>query len=307
MSKAGAKTRDQPGPGESIPQTLRQLVRGIAGGLLLGLPPIFTMEMWVHGFMLESWKIVALIAFTFAIVIGYNAFSGFRLERTWPDLIVDSVETMGIAAVVSAVALLLLARIDPGIGLHAAVGKIGLQMIPVSLGVSLAGSQLADPEDEGEEAADLGSPVGAAGKIGAYGRLLVAAGAALFLSLNIAPTEETMFLVVSMTWWLLILIVFASLLMSYAIVFYADFRGGRKSAVGDNPLDRPLTETIVAYAVSLLVSALLVWAFGRTEGTTAFVIVAQIVLLGVVAAFGSAAGRLLLGGGPAEESGGPSQ
>lgn len=303
MSKLRKRSRETPGPGESVSQSIRQLVRGIAGGLLLGLPPLFTMEMWFQGFLLESWKIVALIAVTFAIVVGYSSVSGFRHERTWPDLLIDSVQTMGIAAIVSAVALLLLGRIDPGIGLRDAIGKIGLQMIPVSLGVSLAGSQLADPEDDGEEAADLGSSLGDAAEAGPYGRLLVAAGAALFLSLNIAPTEETIFLVVDAAWWLLIIIVGASLLMSYAIVFYADFRGGRRSMRGgDSPLGQPFTETIVAYAVSLLVSALLVWAFGYTEGTTAFVIVAQIVLLGVVAAFGGAAGRLLLGNGQATES-----
>lgn len=302
MSNRRKRPRETPGPGESVSQTIRQLVRGIAGGLLLGLPPLFTMEMWFQGFLLESWKIVVLIVVTFAIVVGYSSVCGFRRERTWPDLLIDSVQTMGIAAIVSAIALLLLGRIDPGVGLREAIGKIGLQMIPVSLGVSLAGSQLADPEDDGEEAADLGSEVGEVAEAGPYGRLLVAAGAALFLSLNIAPTEENIFIVVDAAWWLLVLIVLASLAMSYAIVFYADFRGGRSVAGGDSPLDHPLPETIVAYAVSLLVSALLVWAFGRTEGTTAFVIVAQIVLLGVVAAFGGAAGRLLLGSGQQQES-----
>ena len=283
--------------------TLRQLTRGIAGGLLLGLPPLFTMEMWFHGFLLDEWRILVLILFTFVIVVGYSAYSGFRRERSWPELLIDSLATMGIAAVVAAVALWLLGRIDPGTGLGDAIGKVGLQMIPVSLGVSLAGAQLADPEDDGEEAADLGAVMTKALPVGAYGRFFVAAGAALFLSLNIAPTEETVFLATGARWWGLVLVVLASLLMSYAIVFYADFRGGRNPGRrGDSPLDHPLTETVVAYALSLLVSALLVWAFGRTENTPAYPIVAQVVLLGVVAAFGGAAGRLLLGGGAAEES-----
>jgi putative integral membrane protein (TIGR02587 family) len=297
MTHSRTRPRETPGPGESIPQTIRQLVRGIAGGLLLGLPPLFTMEMWIQGALLESWKIAVLIVFTFALVVGYSAFSGFRRERTWPDLLLDSVATMGIAAVVSAVALLLLGRIDPGTGLRDAIGKIGLQMIPISLGVSLAGAQLADPEDDGEDAADVGSSISDAAQVGAVGRLLIAAGAALFLSLNIAPTEETVFLAVEAGWWLLLLIIFASLAMSYAIVFYADFRGGRSKGGGDSPLDHPVTETLAAYGVSLLVSALLVWAFAQTEGKSARVIVAQVTLLGVVAAFGGAAGRLLLGGG----------
>lgn len=303
MSAARKRPRVSTGPGESPATTLRQLVRGIAGGLLLGLPPLFTMEMWFQGFMMDERKIVALILFTFVIVIGYSAFSGFRREQSWLDLVIDSIATMGVAAVVSAVALWLLGRIDPGIGLGDAIGKIGLQMIPVSLGVSLAGAQLADPEDEGEEAADLGSTMTRSMHVGPWGRLSVVVGAALFLSLNIAPTEETIFLAVGATWWGLVLVVLASLLMSYAIVFYADFRGGRKSGrTGDSPLDHPLTETIVACALSLLVSGLLVWSFGRTGGTRVQPVLAQVVLLGVVAAFGGAAGRLLLGGGASDEA-----
>ena len=302
MSTPRRRARKQTGPCESPATSLRQLVRGIAGGLLLGLPPLFTMEMWFHGFLLDSWKLVVLIAFTFVIVVGYSAFCGFRRERTWTDLIIDSIETMGVAAVVAALALWLLGRIHPGTGLRDAIGKIGLQMIPISLGVSLAGAQLADPEDRGEEAADFGTSMNRSVNIGPYGRFFVVLGAALFLALNIAPTEETIFLAVGASWWLLVLIVFASMLMSYAIVFYADFRGGRGRAVGDSPLDHPLTETIVAYALSLLVSVLLLWSFGFTEGKTVFLIVAQTVLLGVVSAFGGAAGRLLLGDGASRET-----
>ncbi len=67
--------------------------------------------------------------------------------------------------------------------------------------------------------------------------------------------------------------------------------------VGDSPMDHPITETVAAYVVSLLVSLLLLWAFGRTDGASWTAIVGQIVMLGIVASFGAAAGRLLVGGG----------
>ena len=56
---------------------------------------------------------------------------------------------------------------------------------------------------------------------------------------------------------------------------------------------------MAAYAVSLLVSVLLLWAFGRTDGVAPLEIVAQAVMLAVLASFGAAAGRLLVGSGPA--------
>jgi uncharacterized membrane protein len=88
----------------------------------------------------------------------------------------------------------------------------------------------------------------------------------------------------------------ASLAMTFAIVFYADFRGGRSLDPGDGPLERPVPETVAAYAVSLLVSLLLLWAFGRTDGVALPVILGQMVMLALVASFGAAAGRLLVGG-----------
>jgi hypothetical protein len=103
--------------------------------------------------------------------------------------------------------------------------------------------------------------------------------------------------------------------MSLAIVFHAEFRGGRGSGRrrggdddgdggretlrGSGPLDTPLGETVAAYAISLAVSVVLLWSFGLTDGAGPAAIVAMTVVLGFVASFGAAAGRLLLGGGEA--------
>ena len=62
---------------------------------------------------------------------------------------------------------------------------------------------------------------------GVFGRLFIGAGGALLFALNIAPTEEPVLLGVEAEWWLVLLVVPASLAMTFAIVFLADFRGGR--------------------------------------------------------------------------------
>lgn len=283
-------------PDISVRETTRDMVRAAGGGLLIGLPLLFTLEMWSHSFLLPSWKIVILLGMGFVVVVGYSAVSGFRRDRTWGQLLIDSVETMGIAAVVAAAAMLLLGRIGIETGLRDAVGKIALEMIPVAFGVSLAGSQLVSPGDDAEEEEDEGSTLSDAG-VGAFGRLFISAGGALLFALTVAPTEEPVLLGVEAEWWLVLLVIPATLLMTFAIVFYADFRGGRSMDVGDSPLDHPITETVAAYVVSLLVSLLLLWAFGRTDGASWTAIVGQIVMLGIVASFGAAAGRLLVGGG----------
>ena len=285
-----------------VRQTATDLARAAGGGLLIGLPLLFTMEMWDHSFLLPSWKIVVLVVLAFVVVIGYTAVSGFRRDRTWGELLIDSVETLGIAAVVSAVALLLLGRIGPETGLRDAIGKIALEMIPVAFGASLASTQLAGA-DNGDESHEQGSAIADGAGVGASGRLFIAAGGALLFALNIAPTEEPVLLGIEVDWWLLLLLVPASLAVTFTIVFLADFRGGRSLDIGDSPLDRPLTETLAAYAVSVLVTLLLLWAFGRTDGVSWSAIAGEVVVLALVASFGAAAGRLLVGGQSRSQSG----
>lgn len=278
-----------------VEQTAQDLLRAVGGGLLVGLPLLFTMEMWFHSFLLPSWKIVVLLAVSFVVVIGYSAVSGFRRERSWRELLVDSLETMGIAVIVSAVAMLLLGRIGPDVGLRDAIGKVALEAIPVAFGVSLASSQLAAPgDDDGDE---QGSVAGDSAGVGPFGRLMVAAGGALLFALNVAPTEEPVLLGVEAPWWLVILVAVATLAMTSAIVFYSDFRGGRSAGQPDGPLSGAISETLAAYAVSLVVSLLLLWAFGRTDGVSLGAIAGMTVMLAVLASFGAAAGRLLVGGG----------
>ncbi len=281
---------------DDVRQTAQDLLRAVGGGLLVGLPLLFTMEMWFHSFLLSSWKIVVLLLISFLVVIGYSAVIGFRRERTWTELLVDSLETMGIAIVVATVALLLLGRIGADVSLRDMVGKVALEAIPIAFGVSLAGSQLAAPGDDSDAGQEEQGSVAADGaEIGPFSRLVVAAGGALLFALNVAPTEEPMLLGVEAAWGLLVLVVLASLAMTLAIVFYADFRGGRSHPGDGRLLDRPATETLAAYAVSLLVSYVLLWSFGRTDGVSLAAIAGQTVMLAIVASFGAAAGRLLVG------------
>lgn len=297
MGQAGKRSVTRQQGNDSASQSAQDLVRAAGGGLLIGLPLLFTMEMWWHGFLLPYWKILVLLGVAFIIVIGYSALSGFRRDRSLVQLLVDSVETMGLAAVVATLALLALGRIGPDTGLREAVGKVALQMIPIAFGASLAATQLADP---GEDDPDTGSSAGDGAAVGTVGRLFVAAGAALLFALNVAATEEPMLLGIEAGPWLLLGVMAGSYLVTLAIVFYADFRGGRSVPVGDGVLSGPFTETAAAYAISLVVSLLLLWSFGRTEGMGASAVIGQVVMLGVVASFGAAAGRLLVGSGEAE-------
>lgn len=287
MSRQGGGDRRSAG------ESAQNLIRATGGGLLIGLPLLFTQELWYHGFVIHPLKILVLLGVAFVVVVGYNVTSGFREDSSFFEVLVDSVEAMGLGILVALVALFLLGRLDADMSLREVVGKVALEAIPIAFGASLARSQLASDEDGSDDESEAGR------SIGPFGRLFVAAGGALLFSLNVAPTEEPVLLGIEAEWWLLLLIMVTSILLTFALVFYADFRGGRPARPGDSAMDHPLSETLAAYAISLGVSLLLFWSFDRTEGTGLGAIMGMTVVLAFVASMGAAVGRLLVGGGEA--------
>ncbi len=135
--------------------------------------------------------------------------------------------------------------------------------------------------------------------MGPLARLFVAAGGALFFALNVAPTQEPMMLGIEASPWLLALAVAVSLVVTFALVYYAEFGGRARSGAGI--LEHPWSETVAAYAISLGVALLLLWSFGQTDGVGFQAIVGMTVMLGVVASVGAAVARLLVGGHPEAE------
>lgn len=279
------------GAGESIAETARDHLRAVVGGLLVGLPLLWTQEVWEHGSTLDPLKILVVLALAFGIVVGFNAVSGFRRDRSWSALLLDAVEGMGLSIVVAAAALFVLGRMGAELGVGAMVGRVALEAIGVAFGTGLAATVLSDPEDGGGR-----------GAVGPLGRLLVAAGGALYFALNVAPTGEVRTIGAEADLPLLLLAIGGSLAIGIAteLTLGKGRRGwsGRKGA----PLETPLGETVAAYAVALIVSVVLLWSFGLTDGLGPRAQVGTVVMLSVVATFGASAGRLLVGG-KSEEAG----
>jgi putative integral membrane protein (TIGR02587 family) len=277
------------GDRRSIDDTARDHLRAVAGGLFVGLPLLWTMEMWEQGASLPPLKLLLLFGLAFGIVVGFNAVSGFRRERTWVELLIDAVQGMGLAIVVAAAMLFALGRLEPELGLPTWVGRVGLLSIPVAFGTALAATVLSEPEEGGGR-----EPVGP------IGRLFVAAGGALYFALNVAPTDEVRVLGSEADVPLLLLVMIGSLVISLLIVFVVELPGGRRASTpgsrGGGPIDEPAGETIAAYVIALFVSVVLIFSFGLSDGLGLRALVGYVVLLGTLAAFGSAAGRLLVGG-----------
>src|SRR5688572_31849724 len=96
---------------ETLRDSLRDYARAAAGGLVIGIPLLYTMEVWFHAFLLPWWKLLLLLVVAFFIVLGYNSVAGFRRERTFTELVLDSTATVGLGIVISFVALIVLGQI----------------------------------------------------------------------------------------------------------------------------------------------------------------------------------------------------
>jgi putative integral membrane protein (TIGR02587 family) len=257
------------------------VMRGVAGGVILGVPLLYTQETWLHGRSVSPLVILAGVIAVFGVNVALSYFVGFRTGRTHRPT-EDAVVGMGSSVLLSALLLILLDRVGRGTSLENAFGVTALTAIPVSIGFSV-GVALA-PRRGGEKAQQIR---------GGVGDLLIAAAGALVFALNIAPTAEPILLAAQLDAVRLGLVVVASLALPYLMVFYAEFGGREHRVASDGATQGPITETLLAYAVAFVVSAAMLAMFGRidaVDGASA----ARVVTLGFPASIGAALGRLLV-------------
>ncbi|MEO0406260.1 MAG: TIGR02587 family membrane protein [Cyanobacteria bacterium P01_A01_bin.135] len=267
---------------------VEELIRGISGGFLFGVPLIYTMEVWWIGSSVSAPLLLVTLAATAVVVFLVARTEGFRRtqSRDVVDAAIDTVEAIAIGLVSAALMLVLLRRITGDTALAEIVGKTIFESVPFAIGVTLANQFLKDQDDEeteepednfNETLADIGATL-----IGA-----------LIIAFNIAPTAEVPTLAIAVDGPWLLLIVGVSLLLSYTIVFGAQLRNCQKRRRQRGLFQDPLSETVMSYLVSLVAAALMLWFFHQVNFSDPWDLwLRYSLLLGLPAAMGGAAGRL---------------
>jgi putative integral membrane protein (TIGR02587 family) len=256
------------------------------------------MEVWWAGFIAHPWRLAVYVLATFVLLLGYNEFAGLRRDNSFAEVVIDSVEEMGIGIVVAALVLWLLGRVTWATPATEAVGQIVVEAMTVAIGVSVGTSQFG-AVDDGDRGAGGGASAGGAdgGEVGGVrhfgGQVAVSLCGAVLFAANVAPTEEIVQIAVEVSAWRLLGLALLSLALAALILYYSEFTGAQKHVRFDRRHD-VLVGTVVTYAVALSASALILWFFGRFEGCSLAVAAGQIIVLGVAATLGSSAGRLLL-------------
>ncbi|EHS51597.1 integral membrane protein TIGR02587 [Rhizobium sp. PDO1-076] len=275
---------------------LTGLARGLAGALLFALPMLMTMEMWSLGFYMERVRLLLLLIINIPLLVFLSHRIGFEHTNCWSSTIRDALVAFGMGIAASAALLLVLGVITTDMPPRQWVGMVAIQAVPASIGALLARSQLgmgADHEDEDEEKDADETDHSSEGSSYVVELSMMAVGA-LFLSLNLAPTEEMILLAYKMTPWHTLALIAISIGMMHGFVYALSFRGGHRLESGVPGWHAFIRFTLPGYLVALAISLFTLWTFERLDDTGVTQIVLIVIVLGLPAAIGAAAARLIL-------------
>ena len=277
--------------GPTVAQSLREYARGIAGGLMFSLPLLYTMEVWWTGFVAGPLRLLGYVAATFVLLLGYNHYAGLHEDSCWSEVLIDSVEELGIGLFVSAGLLFLIGRISAEMGLAEIVGKIVIEAMTIAIGISVGTAQLGLQSEE--DSSGPQSKTTAPNEIRFGGQLVIAICGATLFAANVAPTEEIVAIATDSSIAQLFALMILSLLLTGLILYYIEFAGS-KSHVRRNGLSSVLIGTATSYAAALATAAVVLWFFGRFEQVALITAVAETIVLGLATTLGASAGRLLV-------------
>jgi putative integral membrane protein (TIGR02587 family) len=285
----------------------KDLLRAVAGGAIVGMPLLYTMEMWWHGMTLSPRHLLILLVAILAVNFLFNLLSGFRRGHSVPEAVMEAVTAVGIGIVFSALVLWLIGELKPGVAPAEAVGKILLEAAVVSIGVSFANSQVlgksrtgeeenGDSGGEGEGTEESQDSKEDPNRLQLHADLkdvgATLAGATVF-ALNVAPTEEIIMIASRLSPWQQLILLGAILVVCYVILFASGF--AKHEVHVETPFQHPVTETVMVCALSLGVAYGLLLLIGQRDMMThAATAIAATVTLGLPAAVGGAAGRLIV-------------
>lgn len=287
------------------------LARATSGAFLFGMPLLFTMEMWWIGTFTELWKLLLFLALALGVNIMLAYFAGFRRENSLLANISQAFEAVAIGALASTVVLIVLNRIELGDPLDSILGKIIIQTLPLSIGASVANAVFGrnvsggggGGGNNGGAAQQGGEQTGEQAKKGSALRATLAdlgttIGGAIFISFSVAPTEEIPMLAAELDYWHELALIGLSLGLTYLIVFESGFSGSDGHHGGNvGPFQHPITETVLAYIVALIVALTALFLFDQVKLDDPLpAIISETLVLGLPAAIGGAAGRVLIQG-----------
>lgn len=260
-----------------------ELGRAFGGAIIFALPLLMTMEMWWLGFYMSRFRLALLLLVSIPFLAALSHYRGFEKTSGWLDDLRDAFVAYAVAFIAAIIVLPLLGALHWTMSLDEIAGKLALQAVPGSIGALLARSQLGGQDEQNREVTD------------SYGfEIFLMAIGALFLSLNVAPTEEISVIAFQISPWHVLALVVLSLTSMHMFVYFLEFRGAHQVPEEASNSGIFLRYTVAGYAMCLLVSLYVLWTFGRTDGAHVHQVLAMVLVLAFPASLGAASARLIL-------------
>lgn len=271
------------------------LVRAFSGGMVFGIPLLFTMEVWSLGANAAAFRIFVGLLTAAVPVFLLVQIQGFwsRPARGVGDAAIQTVQAVGIAIVSVVVVLVVLRKLTWQMPITDALGRTVYEAVPFAAGAAIASAAVSGkPDKMPKQSENSGKRYDAQATMQDLGATAVGA---LFVGLAIAPTDEVPTLAASISAPWLLGIMALSLAASYTIVFASGFLNEDKRRSQLGLFQRPLTETLAAYIVALIMSGLMLWFFGNLSLDAPLEeTLTRVLVLGLPAAIGGSAGRLVV-------------
>lgn len=272
----------------SYADTLKEYGRGVVGGLIFAFAPLYTMEIWYQGFIASPGVLLFAVAATYGVLVAYAFYAGLHTERAlWPNM-AEAFEVIALGFLVAGVVLVLIGQLSLDLAPSVFLARLTLEGLTCAIGVAIGSAQLgSDPDDTGE-----GQPGTEGGLTGFVHQIAYTVLGATVVIAGVAPTAEVVVTSIEAPIWAVLVTVVLTFALALGIVHALDFRGsGRR---GEVYAGGALGDAVVTYAVSLVLSAVLLWTTGRFDHIGLGAALSMTVYLAWPATIGGAIGRLLL-------------
>jgi putative integral membrane protein (TIGR02587 family) len=276
-------------------------MRGVAGGLIFGIPVLFTMEVWFDGQTFSPGELFLLLVSSLVLNIFFSYFAGLREKNSSARFffaIDDGVTSLGLGLVLSFVVLCLIGQVDFSNHFRTELGKVVGEATIISIGVTFTNFKFNKKESKSLTVKNLTDihPISPERKQSQQdiSDLLAATVGALVFSFNVAPTEEITLIASNLGYLELGILLTAELIFAF-IVLYASGLKDHVTYTKNNFFQGPLNETLITVTVSLIVSSLMVLTLGYSNlSVTDPLFISSTIVLGFPAAIGASAGRLTI-------------
>lgn len=257
----------------------RDLGRALVGAVLFALPLFMTMEMWSLGFSMDRGRLAIMLLVLLPTLITLSYFAGFERAFGLTEHVLDACAAIAIAALAGAIVLALLGVLAPSQPLQEIVGKIAVVTFPGAIGALLADKQLDDTQRRGSESEGMERTY--------FARLFLMMIGALFVALNVAPTEEMVLIAHQISPWQSLLLAIVSVLALHALLFWTEFPDTGRWRGEASLVSVLIRFSFAGYALCALSSLFLLWAFGRTDGVGPAELIEFVVVLSFPAVLGA--------------------